>query len=540
MKYRIGIDVGGTNTDFVLLNSYDEVCATHKQNTTHPIDRGVLEGVQEICHRARISIKDIHEIAIGSTHALNALLQAKDLQPTGLIRFASQNPRLSGGAGLPTRLKENFFVGCETVSGGFECDGRILSPFDPDLFLRAVDRLVLKGAKGIALVSVFGSLFPDHEILGRDLIKQHYIEMLKVTCSHELGGIGFIERENAALINTALMSVVESGFKQLIQGLTDLGADPDGLYFIQNDGSRMLYQTGIDLPIKTLSCGPINSGRGGALLKGFQDCIVIDIGGTSTDICRVRGGFVQRSTGAVEIADVKLQCAAPDVVSLSIGGGSIVDPIFKNVGPESVAMNLSNSAVSFGGSVLTMTDLGLKSERLIISGAQYEHVSIEMSMCNEILDLVGQRIAKAAELVRGKEVNLPVIIVGGGALLVADSIKKYIYPVYLPSDIAHVGIANALGAAHSEMSGRSDGIVSLANRESMVEVLSRKAKQNAIDNGADPDQVRIVNMEITPFAYTQDNLTQISLLALGPRRNTNGNTRGNTICAMSESVEIRT
>lgn len=508
--YRLGIDVGGTNTDFVLLDEQSRIVSMEKRLTTKTIEEGIIEGILAL----GVDPSMIRQIYVGTTHALNALLEAKGLLPTGLIRMAGHNPKISPGAGIPQRLKDAFFVGGITVSGGFECDGREISPCIDDELLSAVDSLVLKGAKGIAIVSTFGCIYPLHEQRAYEIIRQHYLDQLQITLSSSFGSIGFIERENATVINTALFSVIDTGFSQLQTRLSEITSAE--LFLVQNDGSQVTFDEAKKMPILTLSCGPTNSGKGGSILTKNDSCIVVDVGGTSTDVIRVEKRFVKRSAGNVSIADLSLQFSAPDVVSLAIGGGSIV--VGDLVGPQSVASSLKTKALCFGGDIETLTDLAIQTGRLAIQGADSSKVLASKDDAEAILAAVSKRIADAITLVRGEMQDLPCVLVGGGAPIIEKSLRKLVHNLRELDETRSYGIANALGAIHSEVSGASDRIISFDDRERLLPELIDLAKERAIAKGAAREEVRVGDIIFTPFAYSKDRLAKITISVAGPRK----------------------
>lgn len=267
MKHIIGIDIGGTNTDLVLLNARKQILASTKVETSIPLEHGVATGILQLLDRLQIPLHCITHIFIGTTHALNALLGVESLLPIGLIRLAGHKPRIPAGLKWNSALKMAVLRSEETISGGFECHGKPLSPFQRDEMKRAVDRLLGHGAEGVAIVSCFGSLYPDHEHEALDCLREHVGDGMPVTLSSSIGGIGFLERENATILNTALHHVISSSFSSLETVMQRLGLKAT-IALVQNDGSQMTLEEAKRRPILTLTCGPINSAKGGC---SFQD-----------------------------------------------------------------------------------------------------------------------------------------------------------------------------------------------------------------------------------------------------------------------------
>src|SRR5213076_160570 len=144
-----------------------------------------------------------------------------------------------------------------------------------------------------------------------------------VTLSHTLGRIGLLERENAALLNAALTDLARTtiaGFRAAIAA-SHIAAP---LYLTQNDGTVMSAETAMALPVMSFASGATNSMRGAAFLSGLADAMVVDVGGTSTDVGQLRRGFPREANSVVEIGQVRTLFRMPDLLSIALGGGSIV------------------------------------------------------------------------------------------------------------------------------------------------------------------------------------------------------------------------
>jgi N-methylhydantoinase A/oxoprolinase/acetone carboxylase beta subunit len=155
---------------------------------------------------------------------------------------------------------------------------------------------------------------------------------------------------NAALAGLARDTI--AGFRAAI---ATSGIDAP-LYLTQNDGTVMSADMAMALPVMSFASGATNSMRGAAFLSGIQDAIVVDVGGTSTDIGQLRHGFPREANSVVEIGEVRTLFRMPDLFSLALGGGSIVSPDPLAVGPHSVGYRLTEAAMVFGGRTITATD----------------------------------------------------------------------------------------------------------------------------------------------------------------------------------------
>ena len=137
-------------------------------------------------------------------------------------------------------------------------------------------------------------------------------------------------------------------------------------YLTQNDGTLMSAEQAVRFPILTVGSGPTNSMRGACALAGLSDALVIDVGGTSTDVGILVNGFPRESSAAVEVGGVRTNFRMPDLISIGLGGGTIVrgegDAV--RVGPDSVGYRVVTEALVMGGSTPTLSDVSVKLGRL--------------------------------------------------------------------------------------------------------------------------------------------------------------------------------
>jgi len=139
--------------------------------------------------------------------------------------------------------------------------------------------------------------------------------------------------------------------------LRDHGVESD-LFITQNDGTLMAVEYARKYPVFTIASGPTNSLRGAAFLSGLSDALVVDVGGTTTDVGILLKGFPRESTSAMEIGGVRTNFRMPDLISIGLGGGSLIrtDNGSCTVGPDSVGYKITSEALIFGGKTLTATD----------------------------------------------------------------------------------------------------------------------------------------------------------------------------------------
>lgn len=500
--FKIGIDIGGTHTDAVLIDEKNTIVAFSKTETTRPLEHGFKTILE------RLGTKKISAIYVGTTHATNALLEGKDLFKVGVIRIAGHKPdTIPPCFGWPKFLKEAVFAGVVTINGGFECDGRSITPFNENEIDGAYELLTARGAESIAVIGAFSPINPEEELRVEEKLKSK----IPVSLSYQLGGVGFIERENGTILNAALKKAMTQGFCRLEEAMRELSLTCP-LFVTQNNGSLITLQQAVKDPLLTLSSGPTNSFIGASRLAGVHDAVIIDIGGTSTDIGVITRGYPRRSRQNSQIAGISLNFKMPDVYAIALGGGSYISKIGENnfeIGPKSCGRNLTREALLFGGDKLTLTDIAALDGRLNLPGADVSRVGICSIQAREVLKLVHEKISEGIGVMKGKQTHLPVIVVGGGAAI-AQNGEALILPEY-------AGVANAYGAALAEISGCIDTVVSLTNREKTLEKLKEEALGIAISKGANPKTVRIVDVEIIPYHYIPGHLGRVVVTAAGER-----------------------
>ena len=513
-SYVIGVDIGGTNTDAVLVDQNEKIVFAAKTITSDDISLSFKSVLHQLLEKAKVEADAIKGIYLGTTHATNAILQKTDLYRVGIIRIAGHNPNtLPTGYSWPKDLKNSVITATETIDGGLECHGGELTSFSKEKACQAIERLQKKNVDSIAVVGVFSPLNGCqenevakfvHEIMGNDF---------PVSLSHEIGGIGFIERENSTMLNATLKRVMQQGFRRLESVCQNLKfACP--LMITQNDGSLIDIGRAINYPVLTISAGPTNSFIGGSRLAEMDNAIVVDIGGTSTDVGIVRKGFPIRSLNKSNIGGVSLNFPMPDVLSIGLGGGSEI--CFHNgevaIGPNSVGRKMNTKAMSFGGNILTLTDIALSLGHFEIDCADPKRIILSDNQRKTIFDHALDKIHQLVVKMQGEFKDLPVILVGGGSALFPQGSlgDHYLTPKFF-------NVANAYGAALAEISGCVDVVVSLQNREAVLEKLYQEAKQKAIEQGANPKTLRLIDQQIIPYHYIPNQMARVIIRFFGKK-----------------------
>jgi N-methylhydantoinase A/oxoprolinase/acetone carboxylase beta subunit len=515
LDYRLGIDVGGTNTDAVILDRADQVLAKAKVPTTPDVTGGIVAALDAVLRSSSIEVSRITHAMLGTTHATNAVLERRKLHRVAVIRIGA--PATLGVRPMfewPADLTAVVAAGATVVAGGIEFDGRDLSPFDDDA-VAAFLGSVAGRCDGVAITSVFAPVSPRHELLAAEIVKRELGEV-PVSLSHEIGSVGLLERENATILNAALAGVAGDVARALGQALAAHDLSPV-TFFAQNDGTLMALDHALRYPVLTIGSGPANSIRGAAFLTGRSDALVADVGGTSTDVGVLVNGFPRESSQGVEIGGIRTNFRMPDLVTIALGGGTIVTDgggggeRAVRLGPESVGYRLQTEALVFGGSTPTLTDSAVATGRAMLGDRSLTRP--ELGLLEAAARASDNELADAIDRVKTAKGDLTLIAVGGGSILIPDELPG-VSEVIRPD---HFDAANAIGAAIASVSGQVDRIFHFGpgGRKAALDEASQEARDHAVAAGADPGTVQIVELEEIPLAYLTSPAVRIRAKAAG-------------------------
>ncbi|KKM10007.1 hydantoinase subunit beta [Clostridiales bacterium PH28_bin88] len=513
MNYRLGIDVGGTNTDAVIIDEKLNLVAKVKTPTTEDVTTGIYTALQKVLEKSGISKDDISYAMLGTTHCTNAIVERKRLCRVGIIRIGKPAtmaiaPMVDWPPDLVKVVGEKFFI----VRGGHEFDGKEIACLNPDE-LRSAARGLKGQVDAVAITSVFSPISADHEKRAAEILREELGE-LPFSLSHEIASIGLLERENATILNAALAEVAKTtalGFKTSLEreGVTNAR-----VYLCQNDGTLMSIDYALKYPILTVACGPTNSIRGASFVSGRHNAIVLDVGGTTSDIGVLVNGFPRESSVAVEIGGVRTNFRMPDLISIGLGGGTVVREVDGEikVGPDSVGYRLTKEALVFGGNTLTATDIAVRLGLAEVGNpAKVGHVDIDFA--KKVLMKIISMVNEAIDKMKLSSDPVPLILVGGGSILVTDEVEG-VSEIIRPENYE---VANALGAAIAQVSGQVERVFSLSEvgREEALKRAKEIAFEEAVKAGAEPSTVQIVEVEDVPLAYLPGNATRIRVKAAG-------------------------
>ena len=510
-RLRLGIDVGGTNTDAVLMQG-DEVVETVKRPTTEDVGGGVVDAVSHLLENAKTQAQDVTRVMIGTTQFVNAFIQRANLAKTASIRICA--PKTDGVPPMvcwPEDVNDIIGKHYYLVEGGAFYTGESYAELDEQQLEFIADDLIAKNIEAVAISSVFSPIRPDVEQRAAEIIKRKIPNIL-VTKSADIGGVGLIDRENAAIVNASLTPFAH----RIVQSMNDafktvgFGAQP---LFTQNDGTLITGSKVKESPIFTCAAGPTNSIRGAGFLTKSQEAVVIDIGGTTTDIGFLNKGFPRETSAANYIGGIRTNFRMPDILSIALGGGTKIsqdgDNIF--IGPESVGYRLPSEALVFGGNTLTATDIAIAAGNIEL-GDVAALSALEPTIVSGAMNGMREKLEVAIEQMRTSAKLTDVILVGGGSILIKDNLNG-VARLLRPD---HAGVANAVGAAIAQVSGRTDKLYDFADgRDAAIEQAKSDAIAQAVQAGAQPETIEIMDIEELPMTHMQSTSVRVRINAVG-------------------------
>ncbi|MGO4571246.1 hydantoinase/oxoprolinase N-terminal domain-containing protein [Microvirga sp. 2TAF3] len=505
---RIGIDVGGTNTDAVLIDS-TTVLGAVKSPTTPDVMSGVVKSIERLVKMQGDGPLDVDAVMIGTTHFTNAVVERARLDRVAAIRIAmpasaSLPPLVDWPQDLRAAVDPLNFM----VRGGHEYDGRPLVPLDREAIRDAASKIRDAGVTAIGIAALFSPLTAECELEAAEIVAS-IIPNARITLSHRLGRIGLLERENVTLLNASLQTLGTSTVEAFRNALASVGIRAP-FYLTQNDGTVVLAEIAATNPVYSFASGPTNSMRGAAFLSGREDGMVIDVGGTTSDIGCLVNGFPREANNIVEVGGVRTLFRMPDLLPMALGGGTIIDPETGKIGPRSVGYRITEKALVFGGDILTTTDIAVAAG--IVEIGDRERVKhLNRAMVEKHLRGIHAMIEDGVDRMKTSAGDMPIIVVGGGAFLVPEMLAGVSEVIHVP----HAGVANALGAAMAQVSGEVDQVFSGMSREAALAAAQEIATRRAVEAGADLATISLVEAEDIPIAYLPGDARRVRARVVG-------------------------
>jgi N-methylhydantoinase A len=375
MNYKIGIDVGGTFTDF-LLTSDDGQSEVYKVLST-PEDPsiGLLNGLSEMAEAKGISLNDfinqVTTIVHGTTVTTNAVLTRRGAK-TGLLTTKGVRDALEMRRGIRERQYDNRYTNVEPLVPRYlRCPveerldykgGTVAALKEPDI-LEAVQLFKKEKVEAVAICFMNSFANPDHEARAAEIVKEQFPGAYLTVSSDFLPSIRFYDRISTTVLNSYVGPILKSYLASLIEKLDDIGFK-GVLLIMQSNGGVISPQFAMDNAAVTLLSGPAAGPVAGieyTSIQGYNDCITIDMGGTSFDAALIKDKTPLVTTEG-EIERLRLALPMLGIVTIGAGGGSIgwVDEGgLLRMGPQSAGSKPGPACYDLGGQLPTCTDADL-------------------------------------------------------------------------------------------------------------------------------------------------------------------------------------
>ena len=378
---RMGIDIGGTFTDIVLLTSDGEVWTHKTLSTPDDYSRAILDGVQALLRQTGVAAKDIREVLHGTTVATNAILEGKGAK-TGLITTKGFRDVLEIRRMRSNRLYDIAWQKPQPlaprawrreVTERLDYRGEVLTPLDIDEAQREVQRLVDAGVESVAVCLLHAYANGSHEARIGDLLAQAAPHLSVSLSSRVLPEMKEYERTSTTVINAYVQPVAQRYLQAMERHLQALGVRAP-LLMMQSNGGLMPAAAARQTPIYIIESGPAAGVTGALTLgrrMGVDDIITLDIGGTTAKTSLIEGGALTRSPeyevgGGMNVGHrllkgggYLLRVPSVDIAEVGAGGGSLawVDGGGSlHVGPQSAGASPGPACYNLGGEAATLTD----------------------------------------------------------------------------------------------------------------------------------------------------------------------------------------
>lgn len=419
MSYRLGVDVGGTFTDLLLIDEESGKTFTAKVPST-PQDSsiGVLNGVARICEESGVDPNAIHRVMHGTTVATNAVLTGKGAR-VGLVTTKGFRQVLQvarsfcpgGLGGWVSYVKKPLLASLQlTVEADerMDANGKVVSPLDEDA-LRATLEELKKGDEIKALTICFINAYVngEHEVQARDIAREVFGDLPISISSEVVPEMQEYERTETTVVNSYVAPEVASYLRNLQRSLEERLGDDVQLSILRSDGGLASSRAASDSPVNLLMSGPAGGVTGALWFSGkagFDNVLTFDMGGTSTDVALVQNGRarVRRET---RVGDVTVRAPSVDVRTVGAGGGSIafVPELTRalRVGPESAGAEPGPAAYMKGGEAPTVCDanvvLGYLPSDVQLGGKMEISKEAAEKAVQQAADAMGISLMEAAE-----------------------------------------------------------------------------------------------------------------------------------------------
>jgi N-methylhydantoinase A len=419
MSYRLGVDVGGTFTDLLLINEDTGETYTAKVPST-PEDSsiGVLNGIARICDESGINPAGVNRVMHGTTVATNAVLTGKGAK-VGLVTTAGFEDTLQvarsfcpgGLGGWVSFVKKPLLAPLELTIGARErigADGSMVEPLDEDRLRADLQTLHDKGGvEALTICFINAYINGEHERRAREIASEIFGETPISISSEVVPEMQEYERTETTVVNSYVRPEVAKYVRNLQAALEEKMGRDTQLSILRSDGGLASARGSAESPVNLLMSGPAG-GVSGALYfcsrAGYRDILTFDMGGTSTDVALIQNSRARVRRETI-VGDVRVRAPSVDVRTVGAGGGSIafVPELTRalRVGPESAGAVPGPACYMKGGEAPTVCDanvvLGYLPSDVQLGGKMEINREASVRAVQQVADAMGIDLLDAAE-----------------------------------------------------------------------------------------------------------------------------------------------
>ncbi len=374
-SFFVGIDVGGTFTDCVLVDSNGRSAVEKTFTTPEDPSKGVVNGLEKLSVKLGVPFRDflgrVRRIVHGTTITTNAVLTGsgastgfittKGFRDILLMRRGVRENQFNSKCNPPLPLvpRNRTF----TVAERTDCEGREVTPLDRETAKQAIRELRKAGVESVAVSFLFSFLSPEHELQVAELLETEFPQAYVSLSTLVLPQLRAYERHSTTVLNAYVGPILARYLGSLTERLKTAGF-AGRLLIMQSNGGVMAPETASRFACRTLLSGPAG-GPVAAIFYGERasrkDLITMDMGGTSFDVSFIKGGEVSFTT-AGEVGGHAMAFPVLDIRTVGAGGGSIAwvdDGGVLHVGPQSAGADPGPICYGRGGKAPTVTDADL-------------------------------------------------------------------------------------------------------------------------------------------------------------------------------------
>lgn len=515
LQMKIGIDIGGTNTHVALVTDEGKLIAASEHLTTPDLLTGVQQAVKGLFERTSINRTEIKGVFIGTTQMINALFEEKAIAKTLLIRIGIKQSKIIPALNWPSSLQSFLQDVIYLESNNRYDEGSQEIDYQSEI-QSILQSITNKSIESVSIVGTYSPMYEAEELQVKQEIKKRFPN-LPITTSHQLGSIGYIERENAALLNALLSKVFRDILEKLSECFSNLSLTCP-LWLTQSDGSLMTVEEAQEFPVLTIASGIANSFKGAAIISSIKDIIAVDIGGSKIYVGRVSNGHLREVTVSTDFLGIDTSLAVPEFITLPFGSGSIttIENDQVNILPF-ISNNIERDGIAWGGHTWTVSDSFLKlyphsfyDKKINLSRLH----NIPVTDCENVVSHVMSQIKAAIELLQNHDDELPIVLVGGGSPLFNEQLFGKYRQVLNP---AGYSLSSAIGACFAPVSSVIDKVYWLNNRskEDIINEAVNTCKKLVLDKGARKESIHVSYVEEYPFAYLKGEILRVRVKVTG-------------------------